>query len=172
MVASLVFSAYSSNEQGKAAKSVARFNAREAENESIRTRNKGAEEEVKHRRKVAELQSRQRAQLGAANVDLRSGSALDIQEDAQLLGEVDALRIRSNFGDRSSSLDRGADLTTTEGEIAQRAGQTQAVGSLLSAAATGVQASGVSSKWYDPNSSAVTTTASGVDTNLQFGNVT
>lgn len=149
--ASVAFSAYSGIEQGKSAKSVARYNAREAENEAVQTRNKGVEEEVKHRRQIAELQSRQRAQLGAANIDLRSGSALDIQEDAALLGEVDALRIRTNFQERGASLDRGAGLTNLQGDAAQRAGQLGAVGSLLQGAGT------LASKWYKPDSAAVTT---------------
>jgi hypothetical protein len=167
----MVMTAYSANEQGQSAKSTARYNAREAENEAIRTRNKGTEEEVKHRRGVAELQSRQRAQLGAANVDLRSGSALDVQEDAKLLGEVDSLRVRTNFSDQASALDRSSVLTNIQGSNAQRAGQLQAAGSLIQAGAAGVQASGVSSKWYDPNSAAVTTTTTGAQANTQFGNV-
>lgn len=171
MVASLAFGAYSANEQGKAAKSVARYNAREAENEAVRTRNRGVEEEIKHRRQVAELQSRQRAQLGASNIDIRSGSALDIQEDAALLGEVDSLRIRTNFQEQGASLDRSATLMNFEGDAAQRAGQLQAVDSLLQAGAAGVEASGVSNRWYNSNSSAMTTTTTGAQANARFGNI-
>jgi hypothetical protein len=158
MAVSLVFSAYSANEQGKAAKGVADYNAREAENEAVRTRNRGVEEEVKHRRQVAELQSRQRAQIGAANIDLRSGSALDIQEDAALLGEVDSLRIRSNYQEQGASLDRNVDLVNFQGDAAQSAGRTQAAGSLLQAAGAGV-----SSKWYNVNSSATTTNVGSIN---------
>lgn len=171
VVTSLVFSAYSANEQGKAAKSTARYNAREAENEAVRTRNRGVEEEVKHRRQVAELQSRQKAQLGAANIDLRSGSALDIQEDAALLGEVDSLRIRTNFQEQGASLDRNVELINFQGDAAQVAGQRQAAGSLLQAAGAGIQASGVASQWYNPNSAAVTTNTTGAQANAQFGNI-
>lgn len=163
-VASAAVGAYSAVEQGKNARSVARYNAREAENEAVRTRNRGIEEEVKHRRQVAELQSRQRAQLGASNVDLRSGSALDIQEDAQLLGEVDSLRVRTNFEEQASSLERGGSLTRSQGNAAARAGNVQAVGSLLQGAGA------VAGQWYSPNSSAVTTTT-GAQANAQVGSI-
>lgn len=163
MVVSMVVGAYSSHEQGQAQKSAARFNARESENEAVRTRNKGVEEEVKHRQKVAQLISRQRAQLGASNVDLNTGSAFDIQEDARILGDADALRIRSNFEDQSGSLSRSADLINFQGDAAARAGNISAAGSLISAAGKGV-----SSNWYNSDSAAVTTNATNADIN-QFG---
>lgn len=161
-VSGLVMSAVSSVQQGNAAKSAGRYNAREAENEATRTRNKGTEEENKQRQRVSALASRQRAALGASGVDIDSGSAAAIQEDTKLFGEVDALRIRTNFQDRAGSLDRGAELTRAQGDSAQRAGQFKAAGSLLSAAGAGV-----SSKWYTPDSSAVTTISDG----SQFANI-
>ena len=169
MVASMVFTAYSANEQGKSQRSIARFNARQAENEAVRTRNKGVEEEIKHRRQVAQLQSRQKVQLAASNVDFTKGSASELLEDTQLFGEVDSLRIRSNFEDRATALEDSGQLINFQGDAAATAGRNQAVGSLLSAAGTGIQASGVSSQWYNPNSSAVTTTTTGAQANAAVG---
>lgn len=165
-IASTAMAGYSMVQQGRNAKSTAKFNSREAENEATRTRNKGVEEEVKHRNKVANLQSQQRAQLGAANVDLRSGSALDIQEEAALLGEVDSLRVRTNFSDQASSLDRSAYLTEIQGDNAQTQANISAAGSLIGGTAGAISA-GVAPKWYSPNSAATTT--SGVQANSQFG---
>lgn len=166
-VVGIVLSAYTSNEQSKTQKSNFRYNARESENEATRTRNQGVEAEMQHRQQVAQLQSKQKAQLGAANVDIQSGSALDIQEDAKLLGEVDALRIRSNFSNQASSLDKGAALSRNQAGAESSAAKGRAAGSLLQATGAGIQASGVSSQWYNPNSSAVT----GTQANSQFGNI-
>lgn len=168
LVASSLLGAYSSVQQGRSAKAVARYNAREAENEAVRVRSKGTEEENRHRQRVAQLQSRQRAQLGASGVDLESGSALAIQEDTELFGEVDALRIRSNFADQAQALDRGAGLTRQQGRSASRAGNLQAVGSLIGAAGS-IAGAGVASKWYSPNSAALTTTTTGSQANAFVG---
>lgn len=164
-IASASVSAYSANEQGENAKSVARFNAREAENEATLTRNRGVEEENKHREKVEQLKSKQRAQLGAANVDLNTGSALQIQEDTALLGEVDSLRIRTNFQDQGASLDRSVGLINSQGDAAESASRLQVAGSLLQGAGA------VAGKWYSPNSAGAATNISGAQANSQFGSI-
>ena len=167
MVASMAMTAMSASQASSDAKAkgaydrdVGQYNARLAENEATEVRNKGTEEENIQRRKVAELQSKQRAKLGAAGVDLDSGSAFQLLEDTEIQGEADALRIRSNFNDEANSLDQQAMLTGLQGEAANSAGinranaiTTNAAGSLLSQGAT------VSSKWNKPNSA-----------NNQFGN--
>lgn len=152
----VISAAYTANqqvEQGRYQKDVAEYNARVAENEAEETRRAGVEAENIQRRKTAELISKQRAQLGAANVDLGSGSALQLQEDAEILGEADALRIRSNFESQAGALDTSATLTESQGEFAESAGRTAAAGTLLSATAT-VASTGVADKWFTPNSSA------------------
>jgi hypothetical protein len=142
--------------QGKFQKGTARFNARQAENEATQTRNKSVIEENKSRRSTSELVSRQRARLAASNVDVSSGSALQLQEDAALLGEVDALRIRSNLESKAVSLEDQAQLTLRSGEFAEQAGRNAATGTLLSAAgdiAGNEQVAGaVNSKWYSSDS--------------------
>lgn len=145
--------AYQQYEQGKFQKGVAEYNARVAENEAQDVRNAGVERENIQRRKTAELLSKQRAQLGAANVDLGSGSALQLQEDTELLGEVDALRIRENFIDRADSIDTGAALTRRQGAFAKAAGRNQAGATLLSTAGS-VIGTGVDGNWFTPDSAA------------------
>lgn len=146
-------SAYQQRQQGKYQKGVADYNARVAENEAIETRNAGVERENIHRRKVAELMSKQRAQAGASGIDINTGSPLQLQQDTELLGEVDALRIRSNFDRRGNALDTQATLTRAQGKQAQAAGNMNAMGTLLSTGAT--VATGVSDKWMTPDSAAV-----------------
>lgn len=143
------FTARQQYQQGKFQKGVADYNARVAENQAEKTRAAGVERENIQRRKTAELISRQRAQIGAAGIDIGSGSALQLQEDAETLGEIDALRIRSNFEDRALALETGADLTRAEGRNAAKAGRTKAFTTLLGTAGKAAS-TGVADKWFTP----------------------
>lgn len=143
--------------QAKYQERVAEVNAVNQENEATKVRNKSVEEENAHRREVAQLLGRQRAQLGANGVVTTSGSALQLQEDTVQLGEDDALRIRRNYDDQATALEQGAENTRYQGEFA--ASQTRAKGdaaftSSLIGAASG--ALPVASKWYTSNSAAKT----------------
>lgn len=126
--------------QGDAEYAAARYNARQQENEAVRTRNKGVEEENLVRRHTAELVSRQRAQLAAQGLDIGTGSALQLQTDAATIGEADALRIRSNFENQALQLEEQALLTKFEGRARQSAARTRAIGSLISGSAQGAGA--------------------------------
>lgn len=156
-VVSTVAQGYAAKKQGKYQKGVADYNARVQENEATEVRTKGVEEENIMREKTAKLISKQKAQLGAANVELGTGSALDIQEETELLGEVDALRIKSNFERKATSLETQAELTRAEGEAAEKSGKQAFLGSLLSGAGQGIGAmdgggGGVAGKWFTPDS--------------------
>ena len=154
-VVSTAFTAQQQVKQGRFKKATDDYNARVAENEAEETRNVGVERENIQRRKTAELLSKQRAQLGAANIDLSSGSALQLQEETVALGEADALRIRSNFERQGEALDTGAALTQKRGEFAESAGKTAAFGTLLKGTSA-VLGTGVADKWFTPTSAAVT----------------
>ena len=163
-IAAAGFTANQQRKQGRFQKATADYNARVSENEAEEVRNAGVEQENIQRRRTAELLSKQRAQLGAANVDLSSGSALQLQEETQALGEADALRIRSNFENKAAALDTGAGLTQSEGAFAQSAGETAAVGTILSGSGTAVgqaNSTGVSSRWFTPQSAALTPASAG-----------
>lgn len=162
------YTAYQQVQEGKYQRGVAEYNARVAENEAQQTINKGVEAENIQRQRTAELISKQRAQLGAANIDLGSGSALQLQEDAATLGEVDALRIRSNFEDQAKSLEIGAELTRNQGRQAERAGKMKAFGTLLGTTAA-VAGTGVADKWFTPNSAGVTQTAGSPNIDYNLG---
>ena len=132
---------------------VARYNTRVTENQAQETRRVGVEQENIQRRRTAQLLSKQRAQLGAAGVELGTGSALQLQEDTLTLGEADALRIRSNVESQVGALETGAELTRSQGEFAQQAGAAKVTGTLLSGGAAFLD-TGVADKWFKPNSSA------------------
>ncbi len=145
-IASAGFSAYSAIQQGDQAQASAEYNARVQENEATAIRNQGIEAENDQRRKTAQAQSRQRAALAASGVDITSGSAANILEDTETIGEIDALRIRSNAQERADAADQGAVLTRFGGEAAKSQSIGQATGSLLSAG------SSLSSKLYTKKS--------------------
>lgn len=146
MVVGTVAQGYAAKQQGEYENDVAKYNARQMENEATRTRNKGVEEENKLRERTAQLSSKQRTQLAAAGVNLDVGSAFDIQEDTRILGEADALRVRSNFQDQAQSIDDQASITRSQGKAAKKAGRNSFYTSLLSASGQ------VAGKWYTPKS--------------------
>lgn len=149
-VASMVMGAVSSTQEAEYKAGVSEYNARVSENQAQRARNVATQNENIQRRKTAELMSKQRAQLGAAGVQLDSGSALQLQEDTRKLGEIDSMRIRTNADMQFNALQTQAELTRSEGQAARVAGFNKAAGSLLSSGAK------LSSKWYQPDSAAVT----------------
>ena len=153
-VVSAAFTANQQIQQGKYQKGVAKYNAAVAENEAQEVQNKSVEEENLQRRRTAELLSKQRAQLGAANVDLSSGSALQLQEDTIALGEADAMRIRSNYDAQVESLQTQANLLTNNAEFNRQAGQGAATGTLLKGAAS-IAGSGVADSWFSSDSAAM-----------------
>lgn len=139
-VAGMAAAGYAQKQQGEHEDEIAKYNARVTENEAEKVRAKGVEEENILREKNAKLLAKQRAQVGASSVDLSSGTPLDIQEDTVVLGEVDALRVRSNFQEQAEGLEQQADLTRSMGKAAKERGQ---------AAFTPLaSATGVSSKWF------------------------
>lgn len=139
--------------QGRYQRGVNEYNAAVAANEAQKEKEAGVEAENMQRRRTAELIAKQRTQLAAANIDLGSGSALQLQEDTAALGEADALRIRSNTADRAKSLLTQSTLLGNQGAFAQSAGRAAAVGTLLSGAGA-VLSTGVADKWFTPASAA------------------
>lgn len=155
-VTATVSQGYAAKKQGKYQNQVAKYNARVQENEAEETIAKGVEEENIQREKTAKLLARQRAELGASGVGLTTGSPLDIQEETELLGEVDALRIKSNFQKRAVSLGQQAELTKATGEAAESTGKQEFASSLLQAGGQFLS-SGVADKWFTPDSAGIPT---------------
>ena len=152
-VISTLLAAKSSYDQGKYQEGVGKYNARVAENTAQDARNAANDAENAQRRQTALLIARQRARQGASNIDINSGSALQVQNDALTLGEADALRIRSNAGMQFNALKSESALSLSAGSAAKAAGNNAAVGSLLSGSSK-VIGSGVADKWLTPDSAA------------------
>lgn len=151
MISASLAKGYADKQQGNYAKGAADYNARVTENQATATRNKGVESENVHRQKVAQLQSQQRAQLGASGVELDMGSAADIQQDTWIMGEADALRIRGNFLEEAKAMDSQATFIRSDGLAKQRAGNASFNMSLLTSAGVGGMAA---AKWYNSSSAA------------------
>jgi hypothetical protein len=132
-------------------KGMGRYNERVAQNEAQETRRVAVEEENLQRRRTAELVSKQRAQLGAANVELTSGSPLQLTEDTMTLGEADALRIRSNYESRIGSLETSGELSRSQGDAFASISRGRQAGTLLTGIGS-VVGSGVADKWFTENS--------------------
>jgi len=149
--ASTVMQGYAAMQQGKYEQGVAEYNARRSENEAQKEKNIGVEQENKLRQQAAELRSRQRAQLGAAMVDIGSGSALALQEDTEMMAEIDARTLRGNYQDSAQSMMDEAELQRAQGKAAAKAGRNAFMGSLLSGAGMTLS-SGIADKWFKPSS--------------------
>lgn len=157
-------------QQGKYEEGVGKYNARVSQNQAQEVRNQGNEAENAHRQRVAELLSKQRAQLGASGVSLTSGSPLQLQQDTITLGEADALRIRNNYSSKVGALGVESTLLESQGKFAKSAGNSAAFGSLLKGGSN-IMGTGVADKWFTPNSSAnVTTTLNGDTATMKYGN--
>jgi hypothetical protein len=105
---------------------------------------RGAQAEEAQRRKAAALAGRQRAVLAASNIDIGSGSALQIQTDTAQLSELDAQVIRDNSRREANYHTANSDLAGMEAKSASSAGMLGAFSTVLGGAGT------LASKWYKP----------------------
>lgn len=102
-----------------------------------------------HRRKVAALAGRQKAVMAAGNLDLSSGSPLDVLGDTAMMGEYDAAVISDNADREARYHETNAGLAEAEGATAGRAGVIGAVSGLFEGGGT------MASKWYKPTGRSV-----------------
>jgi hypothetical protein len=72
------------------------YNAQVAEQQATDAVAQGTTEEDRFRTQVRGMIGSQRTGFASNNVDVSSGSAVDVQADAAKLGELDALQIRTN----------------------------------------------------------------------------
>lgn len=147
-LASTVIGAVGAIQQGQAASAAAEYQAQVGEMNAIlaerRARDadeRGKLEEQKKRQEVARIKGQQRAAMGANGVDLTFGSPLDTLVDTAVLGELDALTIRTNtareaYEHRVDAVNKraGAELSRMKGESAKTAGYLSAAGTVLTGA--------------------------------------
>lgn len=151
---STIAQGYAAKQKGEYDNSVAQYNARVQENQATMTANKGVQAENAQRQRTAQLIAQQRAQIGANNISLNSGSASNLIQDTSMLGEMDALRIKSNYAQQVDSMNQQAMLTRNQGAAALSAGDTAFSNSILSAASSFTGSTAVSNKWFKPDSAA------------------
>lgn len=106
------------------------YNAAVAELQATDAVERGAIEANRFRQRTRVLIGEQRAGFAAGNIDVGYGSAVDVQADAALLGELDALTIRTNAGREAwgyrveaEDLATRADITRKEGGALAAAGR-------------------------------------------------
>ena len=131
MAAGAVSSAFSSFMQARSQKYISRTNARMSEMQARDALRRGKEAEAASRQRTSKLIGSQRAALAAQGIRLDFGSALDVQQEAADIGELDALAIRTNaareaFGYRAEALN-----ATMQGRLASQSSVNQGMETLL-----------------------------------------
>lgn len=137
MCVSNLFNAAASYEQGKYLDDVAKVNAgisSRAANDAIK---RGEVEADEQRKTTQQVIGAQRTGFAAGNIDVNTGSAGQVQNDAAALGELDALTIINNaereaYGYRVQAMDQ-----RQQGKLAKWQGKTGAFGSILGGAEKG-----------------------------------
>lgn len=140
-LSSTVGGAFSAASGASVERRIAQNNARFAEMQAEDAVMRGGREEAGLRRKAAKLTGRQRAVLGAGNIDPSQGSALDILEETARQTELDAQVIRTNAG-REAARHR-FEAAGYRGRAAGSRPGLAAATSLLT------NAPRVASRWYD-----------------------
>jgi len=146
-LAGTAVSAIGQIQQGQAAQKAADFRAKNNAMLAEDALKRGAEEEEAQRRKNNALLSRQKAVMAAGNVDIGSGSPLNILGDTAMLGELDAMRIRDNSKREEQALLADAQVARMEGDSAQSAATMGAFGTIL-----GGTKDLLASSWYKTGS--------------------
>lgn len=146
-IAALATEAYSAYRAGKAAKAsgaasqaaansqadLADYNAAVADVQAQDAVTRGAQDEARFRSGVRGMVGTQRAGFAAGNIDVSSGSAVDVQADTAYLGELDALQIKTNaareawgYTVQAQDLRKRAEIARKTGVFLEATGRTQA----------------------------------------------
>lgn len=125
---------------------VADMNAQISERRAKDAIERGAAEEQKKRQQVAQVLGKQQAAMAANGVDLTFGSPLDTIVDSSVLGELDALTIRTNayreaYDYRVDAANKvaSANLSRMNASAATTGGYLGAVGTILGGAGKAYQ---------------------------------
>ena len=115
----------------KAAKAAARSNEAVARIQRANALARGGREEQRHRRAVRAFIASQQAQYAGGGVDLSSGSVLDVVGSTELLGELDALTIRTNAYREAWGYEMQGNQYAAEAQAAETQSLLQPVGTIL-----------------------------------------
>jgi hypothetical protein len=125
-VASGTASAYGQYQSGKYQEKVAKNNAL--------IQGRMAEDALKR----GQIKSQQAAKMGAAGIDMGVGSAADMLADTAMMGELDALTLRSNAQREAWGHDVQASNFLSEGRLSSYKGNYGAASTILGTAGTAV----------------------------------
>lgn len=117
--------------EGRYAAQAAGANARMAELQAEDALRRGDIEAMRQRQATRGLIGSQRAALAAQGIDLTSGSAMELQEDAAALGAQDAETIRANAWREAWGFRAEATNLRTQGHLERAAAATKAGSTLL-----------------------------------------
>lgn len=135
-LAGAAISAYGSYKSGKAAKKagelsqgvgesqgqLADYNAQVADLQAEDALRRGADDEQRFRTRVRGAIGAQRVDAAAGNIDVNVGSPVDVQADAAMLGELDALTIRTNAAREAWGFKVQAQDSRARGKIVRKEG--------------------------------------------------
>ncbi len=155
-----VLGAWTLYQQGKAQKyqyraneRIAEVNSRIAEMQARDALKRGHETEARSRQGTKKLRGSQRASIAAQGIRTDFGSAQDIQQETEDIGELDALTIRNNAAREAFDYrSQGGDFTMqaleagTRGRMASSTGAFGATQTLLTG---GIRALGYYKEWQD-----------------------
>lgn len=145
MIGSTVMGAAGQIQQGQATAKANRYNAQIqemnatlAERRAKDTIERGKVEEQRKRQEVARIKGAQTAAMAANGVDVGFGSPLDTLVDTAVMGELDALTIRTNsyreaYDHRVDAVNKraGASLSRMNAKSAETGGWLSAAGTVL-----------------------------------------
>lgn len=155
-----VLGAFGANKQGESQQQmynykaqVAKINADIDRQNAAWARTKGEVEATQYGMKAAQQRGAIRAAQGASNIDVNSGSAVDVQRSQEAIKDIDMKQIRSNaakvaydYETKATMDENQSSLDTMAGKFAKEAGEIKAAESILGTV------SSVSSKWQQGKS--------------------
>lgn len=128
-----VVSGYGQYQQGQYQEKVAKNNAIIQQRMADDALSRGQRAENEHRLKVAMLKDKQRTAIAAGGREI-SGSAFDVLEDTEAMGELDALTIRQNASNEAWGNLVNASNYRAQGKLDRMAGTSGAATTILSGA--------------------------------------
>ncbi len=125
------YQGYAQHEAGQAQEDIAKRNAKLLDRSAADALRRGDQEAIASRRRTKLLVGEQRAAAAAQGLDVNTGVAADLQEQARAFGEEDEATIRRNAFDEAWGIRTQARNQRAEGRYAARAGTNQAIGTGL-----------------------------------------
>lgn len=126
---------------------IARINAEKMRDNAREMLRQGNEAETRQRLATAQVKSRQRAAMGANNVDMTTGSALNRLISTDYMGEADAQTIRLNAARAAAGM--RADATSYDMRGSMAAASARGINPMLTGLTSLLgSATSIASSWY------------------------